>query len=100
MLYLDSNEHVKGAHLSTWDSADEVAAFVAQFGDYLTDAQQDSIRYIDAVNRVSSRLTWTVSESSSETPQEYEKRKRDEQKALNAMLVQELRSPSKPPVLA
>jgi hypothetical protein len=100
ILYLDSNEHVKLAHLSTWDSAEQIAAFVVTFGDYLTEHQRKNIRYLDAVRRVGSRITWTISEGGKETAQEHEKREKDERKMLNAMLVQELRSPSSPPVLA
>jgi hypothetical protein len=99
ILYLDSKDHVKLACLSTWDSAEQIAAFVVTFGDYLTEHQRKNIRYLDAVRRVGSRIKWTISTNSSETPKDREKREKDERKMLNALLVQELRQPSSPPVL-
>lgn len=99
VIYLDPKGHVKLAHLSTWDDAAKVAAYVDQFGKYLTDDQQESVRYLDAVQRVNSRLTWTISDGNNETSEEREARKKAEMKTLNAMLCQELRSPSQTPIL-
>lgn len=95
VLYLDGNEHVKLAHLSTWDSAEKIAAFVEQFGEHLTDAQRNSIRYLDAVQRMGKRVKWTINDGTTpaQTPEE-------QNRILNAMLVQELRQPSQQPILS
>jgi hypothetical protein len=99
ILYLDSKDHVQQAALSTYSSPEEIARFVERFGEHLTPAQQNSIRYLDAVQRVSRRINWTISVGSTETREERDARKKQEHKTLNAMLVQELRTPSKAPIL-
>jgi len=99
VIYLDSKDHVQLAALSTWDNAERIAAFVEQFGEFLTDEQRDSIKYLDAVQRVSSRIKWTISTDNTETTEQREQRKQEENRMLNAMLRQELRTPSSEPVL-
>ena len=96
VLYLDSNQHVKQAVLTTWDSAEKIAAFLDVFGEYLTTHQQDGIRYLDAVQRVSKRVTWTIREPGDNSP---EQTPEQQARILNAMLVQELRQPSQQPIL-
>ena len=97
VLYLDSAEHVKMACLHQYSSAKDVAAFVEMFGEHLTPEQQESIKFLDAVRRVGKRLTWTINtEARNETSEERKQRETNERKTLNAMLAQELRSPSAP----
>ena len=89
VLYLDEKEHIQAAHLSPWDNAEKVATFVEMFGEHLTEEQWKTIRYLGAVTRVASRVTWKVSEpgETTQTPEE-------QNKILAAMIAQELRNPT------
>lgn len=87
--YLDEKEHVKLAHLSYFDDAEKVAAFVEMFGEHLTDAQWKTIRLLHACNRVSARLTFTLAEPGEDVPSYEEQRKQ-----LGRMVAQELRNPT------
>ena len=49
MLYLDDKEHIHAAHLSFWNEAEKIAAFVETFGEYLTDAQKKTIEGLTVV---------------------------------------------------
>lgn len=96
VIYLDSKDHVQQAVLSMWDNAEKIASFLEVFGDYLTEHQQEGIRYLDAVQRVNKRVTWSIRKPDDDSP---EQSPEDQRRILNAMLAQELRQPSEQPIL-